>query len=131
MGFSYNNGQVTPMKGTATVGCYVTFGASGAVAALVDKGKSGFFALCVKTATGRYTFTVNSPLPASVVNVIPKLSLAASGDANRDAKYIEGSYSASAGTFEIDVRDATPALADPVNGSALHVEVTFQRYTNI
>jgi hypothetical protein len=100
---------------------------------LVDNGKSGQIASVAKTATGRYTFQLAAPYPAKVVDVIPRLSCVAADGAIQHARYVEASYNATLGTLEIDVSDnaGSPAAADPTSGTAMHVVIEFQRYTNL
>lgn len=128
---AYNMGLATSMKGGAVEAVRVTFGASGAPT-LVDKGKSNLVLSVAKTATGRYTFTLNKPYPAYLVALEPSLSAATTTGAFKFARYLEASYSATAGTFEVDICDTvgTPALVDPTSGTALDLVLVFQRYKN-
>lgn len=131
MGHSYNNGLLTTTRGCAMHAFRVTFGASGAPT-LSDKGKSGFLTVA-RTAQGRYTFTIAQPRPALVVAVIPSLSCVAADGAVVHARYVEGSYDATAGTFEIDTTadEDAPAAADPTSGTAMDVILVTQRLTNL
>lgn len=129
---SYNHGLVTSGKGLAIEAVRVTFGASGAVT-YVDTAKSNLFASVVKTNTGRYTFTLNKPYAPKLVSVVPAgaLSCVNAAGAVQFARYVEGSYSATAGTFEVDVSGpaSAPAAVDPTSGTAMDLVLVFQRYT--
>lgn len=120
----------TDMLGCVLDGVSVSFGASGA-ATLVDGGKSGLIESVTKLATGRYEFQLTPNYYASVVAVLPKLSAVAANGARLDARYIEDSYDNTAGTFEVDVSDTTPAAADPTSGTSMSLVIVFQRYTNL
>jgi len=125
-------GMSTDMRGVVIDAFRVTFGASGAPT-LVDNGKTGLILSVVKTATGRYTFTLNPNYYAKLVAVLPALSCVSAAGAVNTARYVEATYNATTGVFEIDVTDdeATPAAVDPTNGVAMDVLVVFQRYSNL
>lgn len=126
-------GMSTDMRGVVIDAVRVTFGASGAPT-LVDAGKSGLLDATTpvaKTATGRYTFQLSPNYYHDVVAVLPKLSCVAANGARLDARYVEDSYDPDAGTFEVDVSDATPAAADPTSGTSMSLLIVFQRYTNL
>lgn len=133
MGHSPKQGALS----TDLVGCVidavrVTFGASGAPT-LVDNGKMGLLdatAPVVKAATGRYTFQLAPNYYAKVVAVLPSLSAATTTGAVQLARYLEASYNATTGQFEIDVT-AAAALVDPTSGSGLDLIIVFQRYNNL
>jgi heterodisulfide reductase subunit A-like polyferredoxin len=125
--------QINNFKYLATLlsGCdleavRVSFGGSGA-ATLVDTGQSYLVAGVTKTAAGRYTFQLNAPYPAKMVAIIPKLTCVAANGVRLEARYVEGSFSGGAGTFEIDISDNTPTAVDPTSGTALDVLVVFKR----
>lgn len=130
---SYNHSLVTSGKGVVLEAVRVTFGASGAVT-YVDTAKSNLFASVVKTATGRYTFTMNKPYAPKLVALVPAgaLSCVNAAGAVLFARYVEGSYSPTAGTFEVDVSGpaATPAAIDPTSGTAMDLVLVFRRYSN-
>lgn len=96
----------TASKGSRHESCHVTFGASGAPT-LVDSGKGNFFTAVAKTATGRYTFTLSTPYPRKVIALVPTLSCVSVGGVLQQVRYVEGSYSYTAGTFEVDVTAVT------------------------
>lgn len=126
-------GWSTDMRGVVVDALRVSFGASGAPT-LVDEGKTGLLdsdAPVAQTATGRYTFQLSRNYYHSVVAVLPKLSCVAANGAILEARYVEDSYDSEAGTFEVDVSDATPVAADPTSGTSLSLVVVFQRYTNL
>lgn len=132
MGHSYNTGTVSSNRGMTVETIDVLFGAAGA-ASLVDRGKAGFVSSIAKTDTGRYTFQLSAPYPAFKGPFLPVLDCISATGAIQHARYVHGSYSATAGTFEIDVTDngASPAAVDPTSGTTLNLVMYFQRYTNI
>lgn len=132
MGHSYNHGAVTSNKGMAIESIAVDFGASGAPT-LVDKGGAGLIASVAKTSTGLYTFTMNAPFPPDRLIVSPTLDCVSGTGALQTARYVHGSYSASAGTFQIAITqdEDTPAVADPTSGTTLDVVMFFGRYASI
>lgn len=106
-------------------------GASGAVGT-VSQGSGGFVSGVAKTATGRYTVTLNTPYPSSIIYVHPTLSISAVTAGTSKCAYKEGSYSASAGTFEItvskptdDTHATTQVAVDPENPSEIMVDLAF------
>lgn len=121
----------TNMRGVIIDAFRVTFGAAGAPT-LVDNGASGLLTVAL-TAAGRYTFTISDPIPPKLVAVIPALSCVDVTGAVRTARYVEGSYNATTGEFEIDITDdeATPAAIAPTENTALDVILVTQRYNNL
>lgn len=123
--------------GNEVVSDYFKFaiGAAGAVGTL-SQATGAFVASVVKTATGRYTVTFEKPYPASLLFCNPVLSIASPDGDLVVCQYKSGSYSATAGTFEIDVADvdgldgnALAALllsaVDPADGAEIMVHVAF------
>jgi len=132
MGHAPKQNLASDLMGCVIDAVRVTFGASGAPT-LVDNGKMGLFdatAPVVKAATGRYTFQLSPNYYAKVVAVLPSLSAATTTGAVQLARYLEASYNATTGQFEIDVT-AAAALVDPTSGSGLDLVVVFQRYSNL
>lgn len=129
MGHSYNHGLVTSQKGMAheTIMCSFSSGA----ATLIDNGKSGLFSTTIAhPATGRYTFTIIAPIPPKLVgNPVPAISAISVTGAVVLPRYVEGSYSASAGTFEIAFCNTSATAVDPTDGTRLTLILEFQRYT--
>jgi hypothetical protein len=132
MGHSPKMNIASDMLGSVIDAVRVTFGASGAPT-LVDNGKTGLFDATtpvVKAATGRYTFQLAPNYYAKVVAIVPTLSAATTTGAVQLARYLEGSYNATTGQFEIDVT-AAAALVDPTTGTGLDLIIVFQRYSNL
>lgn len=111
----------TNMKGACLDAFRVTIGGTGAPT-LVDNGKSGLLSV-VRTSAGLYTFTIVAPVPPKLIAVMATLSCISGTGALNTVRYVEGSYNASAGTFQLVVTDdeATPAAVDPTNGVAIDV----------
>jgi hypothetical protein len=112
-----------------------TIDAAGAVGTL-SQGAGAFVTSVTKTATGRYTVQFAKPYPASILFINPVLSIASPDGDLVVCQYKSGSYSASAGTFEICVADvdgldgnALAALllsaVDPANGASIFVHYAF------
>lgn len=131
MGHSMNNGLLTHMRGAVVDAVCVSIGAVGAPT-LVDNGKSGLLTVA-RTSAGLYTFTIAQPVPARLIVCLPSLTAINGTTAVNTARYVEGSYNATAGTFQVVVTDdeATPIAADPVNGTSLCLVLFFQRLTNL
>lgn len=132
MGHSMSQGGlVTNMKGVCMDAFHVSIGAVGAPT-LVDNGKTGLLSV-VRTSAGLYTFTIVAPVNPKLVAVIPTLATILATTAMNTVRYVEGSYNASAGTFQLQVTDdeATPIAADPPSGTAIHFLLFTQRYNNL
>lgn len=132
MGHSYNQGVRTSNRGSAIEAFRVTFAGGAGAPTLVDNGKAGLLSV-VRTSAGLYTFTIGVPVPPKFIAVLCGLSCVNATGAVRTARYIEGSYNASAGTFQIAVTDdeATPAAIDPTDNTALDVVLVTQVYTTL
>src|SRR5689334_20036760 len=99
MSHTYNNGLLTHMKGACVDAFHVTIGASGAPT-LVDNGRSGLVTVA-RTSAGLYTFTFAAPgAPPLLIACIPTLSCIGATGALNSVRYVEGSYNATAGTFQ-------------------------------
>lgn len=129
MGHSYNHSLVSSNKGSAIETISVSF--SSGAPTIVDDGKAGFISDVAHTATGRYTFTIAAPIPPTKMIILPSLSCVSATGALLRARYVEDSYDADAGTFEIDVTDTSVAAADPTDATTLDVLMVFQRYSNL
>lgn len=136
MGHSYNHGLVTSSKGLAIEFVKVTaLNVSTGQNCTVDDGDSGLILKCVHTATGIYTFTMTKPYPPKVLLVSPDITSTSPTTDLIHARYTEGSYNATAGTFEVHLindDDVGPGVA--VDGSAtnqLHLMLVFNRYKNL
>ncbi len=132
MGHSPKQNLASDMLGAVIDACRVTIGATGAPT-LVDGGKSGLLSSVVRNSAGLYTFQLAPNYYKALIAVLPVLSCISGTGAVNTVRYVEGSYSSSAGTFQLVVTDdeATPAAADPTNGVAIDLVMVFQRYTNL
>lgn len=132
MGHSYNHGLVTSSRGVAIEMVSVSFAAAGAPT-LVDGGKAGLIASVAKTSDGLYTFTLAKPYPRSKVAILASLSCVDKAGAIRDARYVEGSYNATAGTFQVAITgdEDSPAGVDPTASTSLDLVMFFQRYAGL
>lgn len=106
-------------------------GAAGAVGT-ITQGSGAFVTSVTKTATGRYTVQLASPYPASLLFVNPSLSASGVTANTFLIRYKEASYSATAGTFEIDVSvpagagaATTQVASDPENPSSIGAVLAF------
>lgn len=133
MGKQVNLGALgTTLKGCVLEAFRFTIGVSGAPT-LVDNGRSGAVASVVRNSAGLYTITLEKPYWAKLVSCIPELSCVNGAGSILEARYVEGSYSASAGTFQIvcTLDEDAPAAADSPSGTGMDVILVFQRLTNI
>jgi len=120
------------MKGAKLAVCRVAIGATGAVGA-IEQGKGNVIASVTRVSAGLYRFQLGPSYPDRELVIIPMVASQTAAGSNRKAFYDNGTYSSSAGTFDIQVTDlnnAGPAAADPVNGDSLHVVMYFARYKN-
>ena len=113
-------------------------GGAGAVGTITELGGGDFVSGVAHTATGRYTVTLQKPYPSAIVFCNPELTVADNDSNLLRCAYKTGSYSATAGTFEINTGDvdgldgnALAALLmsaeDPASGQEIMVHVA---YTN-
>jgi hypothetical protein len=132
MGYSYNHGLVTPMKGPAIVSAKVT-GLDGATQTIADQCRAGFYTAVTKGATGVYTFQLSLPYPPALVACHPSISNADGITDIRIPAYKTGSYNATTGQFIVLVMNdddvGAPVLADGSATDELHVTCVFRRYT--
>lgn len=132
MGHSMNTGGIaTNMRGVCIDAFRVTFGAAGAPT-LVDNGKTGLLSV-VHTSEGLYTFTITSPINPKLVAVFPVLSAVNGAGAMWEARYVEGSYNATTGVFQIVVSEDEDSVSvvDPTQNTALDVLLITQRYNTL
>ena len=135
---SYNHGLVTSAKGVAIEFVKVT-GLDVAPAAdadcTVEDGNSNLILSCIHGATGVYTFTLNKPYPPRLLACIPTISSTSAVTDLIHARYNNGSYSASAGTFEVHlINDDDAGVGVAVAGGAddeLMLVLVFERYTTL
>jgi len=106
-------------------------GAAGAVGTL-SQGNGAAVTSVAKAATGRYTVQLALPYPSALIDVKPSLAVVAVTSLLQRAAYKAGSYSPSAGTFEVicsaptdDTHATTQIAADPVSGSEYTVEYVY------
>lgn len=131
MGHAYNHGLVTSMKGAAIESARIT-GMNTANCTIAEQCAAGVIK-SVAIAAGVVTVTLNGPYPPKLVTVLPSYSVASPSGAYIFARYIHGSYNATAGTFRVAVSStpATPAAASPAAADELHLVMIFKRYTGL
>lgn len=127
---SYNFGLKTSGKGEIFESFSFAIGAAGAVGTILQAA-ANLVASVTHTGTGVYTVQLNAPYPPTLIVCEPRLSAAAANSAILTARYQSSSYSPTAGTFIINVTNATPAAADPASGDSIAVVLTFEQYTNM
>ena len=128
-------------KGIKTANCglyrdvgHVNIGASGAVGTIYQAG-ANFITSVTKTATGVYTFQLNQLYPVRQIYLTASIATPAVTDGLATARYRAGSYSATAGTFVIQVSiptdgtHSTQIAGDPATDSELHFEIDYVAMT--
>lgn len=138
---SYNHGLVTSTKGLAIEAAKITAldvaAGTGSThyCTVAEQGNSNLIAHVEHTSTGIYTVQLNLPYPPALVICIPSISSTSATTDLIHARYTDGSYSATAGTFEIELinDDDSGAGVAVAGGSAneLHLLMMFRRYTNV
>ena len=132
MPYQYNHGLVTPMKGAAIQAARIV-DLDSATCTIAEQSAAGFLS-SVTIAAGLITVTVNGPRPPRLVACIPTYSTSATTDDIITARYVEDSWDADAGTFQIALSDDDDAGA-PIAGAPaspteeLHLVMVFCRYT--
>ena len=131
MGFSYNHGVVTPMKGPVLVAFRLS-GMNVASCTIEDQCKAGFVASAA-IATGVITVQLAAPYPPAIVACTTSYSsLSATADIITARPRLNG-YNATTGQLTIDLSNdnetATPAAAAPAAADELNVIAVFRRYT--
>lgn len=135
---SYNHGLVTSSKGMAiefvkVTGLNITPAAD--AECTVDDGKAGLVTSVIHSATGVYNFTLSKPYPPALLLCIPAISNADGTTDLRFPAYDSATYSASAGTFTINLMNdddsGAPVLAAGGATDELHVLLVFKRYTTL
>lgn len=133
MGHSYNHGLVTSGKGLTIEAVRITD--LDTADCTVDEQASSGFVASAAIATGIVTVQLAGPYPPRMVVCIPKISTATATEDIITARYVEDSYDADAGTFEIalsnDDDSGAPAAASPTADNELHVIMMFCRYTTL
>lgn len=135
---SYNHGLVTSSKGFAIEFVKVTnldITPAADAECDVEDGHSNLIDTVITAATGIYSFTLNKPYPPELLLCIPMVSSTSATTDLIHARYNNGSYDATAGTFEIHlINDDDSGAGVAVAGGAddeLMVMLVFGRYTNI
>lgn len=131
MGYSYNHGIVTPMKGPSLVAFRLT-GMNTSPCVIEDQCRAGF----VRSATiasGVVTVQLELPYPPAIVTCNPSYSSASATTDIITARPRVNGYNATTGVLLIDLSNdnetATPAAAAPAAADELNVVVFFRRYT--
>lgn len=137
MGFAYNYGLLTPMKGVAVTALKLTVldVATGSNVTIAEDGNAGMVASVEHDATGVYIFQMAAPYPVSMIACIPMISNADGTTDLRFATYDSATYSATTGLFTVNVSNdddsGAPVLADPAATDEMHVILFFGLKTNI
>lgn len=123
----YNKEYYTSGKKVARNVFKFTIGASGAVG-VVSQAMAGLISSVVRTAVGVYTVTLTKPYHTQKLLLCDaKYAGPAAGSAGLEARYRAGSFSATAGTFIIDVVTPVAIVAtDPASGSEIMVDLAYQ-----
>lgn len=134
MGHSYNNGLHTTSKGITYDAVRITALTTGLGTActIAEQAKSGLIVSVVHTATGVYTVTLSLPFLPKVVNIRADMSAAGPTAVVLAARYQNGSYNATTGTFIINTTNTNgaPIATDPGAADEMHIHMAFNRYTN-
>lgn len=133
MGYSYNHGLVTAMKGAAIQAARIT-GLNSSPCTVAEQANAGFISSAT-ISSGVVTLQLEAPYPPGLVIALAQVS---SDDATTDiitARVDAGGYDATAGTLIINLSDdddsGAPIAASPSSTDELHVLMVFKRYTNI
>lgn len=133
MGHSYNHGLVTSMKGAAFEAVRVS-GMNTANCTIEEQGASGLFS-AVTIASGLLTFQMRGPYPPKLIVCIPAYSGTSTTTDIITARYVENSYNATTGQFQIalsnDDDSGAPAAASPAAADELHVFLVMGRYAGL
>lgn len=126
-----NNGMNTSSKGLTVEGARITGlnVANGSPCTIAEDCKAGLIGSVIHTAIGIYTVQLTIPFPPKVVNIVPKLSCALATSPVLTARYQNGSYNPTTGTFVIFVSTTAAAAADGGAADELHLDMKFNRYT--
>lgn len=134
---SYNHGLVTSTKGMAIEVAVVTnldISPAADAECDVDDFKSNLVQSVIHSATGVLDVQLNQPYPASLT-CFPSISASGATQDLIHARYVDGSYNPSAGTFQVVLtNDDDSGAGVAVAGGAAN-ELTLlmfcQRYTNL
>jgi hypothetical protein len=133
MGHSYNHGMVTSMKGAAIEAVRIT-NLDAADNDIADQSASGLVASSA-ISSGLVTVQLAAPYPPRLVVCIPSLSGVSTTTDLGFARYVDDSYDADAGTFEIALSNdddaGAPAALSPSATLELHILMVFCRYTSL
>lgn len=133
MGHSYNHGLVTSLKGAAFEA--VRFTAMNASPITIEEQCGSGLVASATIASGLVTVQLAMPYPPGVVVVIPAYTGTSPTTDIISARYVENSYSASTGQFQIALSNdddaGAPVAASPAATDELHIAMVFRRYTAI
>lgn len=109
---------------------YLSFRTNGTSAPdRIRDGKTGLVKSVTRVSAGLYTVTMNTARPTLPLHIAINVSLWEVNKPPTQAarvSYVSGSYSQSAGTFQVQVVDcnnSTPAAVDPDSGARISVEL--------
>lgn len=130
MGHSYNNGLHTTSKGITVDALRVTglAVASPSAAVIAEDCKSGLVSGVTHSAVGVYVFQLSAPYPPKLVTCHVQLSAASAAGASVRARYINNSYNATTGQFQVET-DVAGVATDPGANDELHVSLHLRRYS--
>lgn len=138
MGYSYNHGMVTPLKGVAIAACKVTgldVTPGVAAACTVVQANAGFVLSVIHGATGIYTFTLNAPYPPHILLCHPQISNANGTTDIVIPAYKSASYVPATGVFVINLMNdddsGAPVLVAGGATDELDVLLMFTRYSTL
>lgn len=137
MGYSYNHGLVTPMKGASIVACTVTGldASDGDDCTIADQGSSGQLASVEHDATGVYIVKFAAPYPTRVIAGFSQIQHATGTTDLLHARLDAAGYDEDTGWLTINVsNDDDSGAPVAANGGAtdeLHLFLVTARYTAI
>ncbi len=137
MGYSYNHGLVTPMKGAVIFAARIKDldEADGDDCTVADQGSAGYISSVEHDATGVYIIKLAAPYPPRLIACFPQISSAGATDDLRFARYDVDGYDEETGWITIHVTNDDDAGAGvAADGSAtdeLHVMLIMARYSII
>lgn len=129
MGHSYNHGLVTSMKGPALEAVRIT-GMNTSPCTIQEQGAAGLVASAT-IAAGIVTVQLALPYPPKLIICHPYVSGSNATQAVIYARFVQGSYNATTGQFQVALSNApgpTPTAATPAAADELHLLLIFKRY---
>lgn len=131
MAFHVSNGHLrTSNKGLVTTKFSMAIGATGAVGTIYQAG-ANFVLSATRASAGVYNFVLNKPYPIRLVFASAILSTPGVTNALAVARFDADSYSATAGTFTVNISIPTAAgntaqiAGDATDGAILNVELSY------